>query len=767
VTPAAGPSLVQALRNVLGERTAHTPPVVLDWGTESEIASAIPEAVSFHHPPSQTLPYLAKTVDVVITSSHQSVDEAIRVASLAVLVSQDDQPPIVYQLREEFGSRPSFSVIVTAFGQGEMTVRCLESIVATLPSWFRGEIVVIDDASPDADAELVERFCGTDARFRFLRNETNVGYLRSCNRAAAACTGDYLVFLNNDTMLQPGWLEALRETFARYPGAGAVGGKLFYPDGMLQEAGNVLFEDGSGINVGKSASAHAHPLYSYVREADYCSGAFLATPRALFQSLGGLDERFVPLYYEDVDYCFKVKESGRLVLFQPSCRLIHHEGATCGYDPEAGMKQYQSRNRRVFVEKWSERLRRQPEAPQYLDDALLHRLLLGDSTRVLVLASDLPEYDREGGGKGLHDILTLMREAGWSVTFAGTASKAPARYALELEQRGIATYPDVTRPLTEGPYRTELERLLVNGAFDIVLIFFWHVAHEWGALVRRLSPSSRVVIHTIDLHFLRLARSVLRGRGSDEDELLDHVYGTEMRLELNAYARADRVIAVSEKERALIDDLTGRPGFATTVPLMDEIARSTVPFSDRSGIIFLGSFRHPPNLEAAEFLLREILPFLDEALLRQHPLTVIGTDLDERVRRLANGLSNVKLVGWVPSVYPYLEQARVSVLPLLHGAGTKNKLVQSAMIGTPTVSTPVAVEGLDLVDGQDTMVASDAAAFAAAIRTLLTDEHCWSGIATHARAAAERVHGRRNVEQRLLQALRFESGRDRRSGDSI
>jgi GT2 family glycosyltransferase/glycosyltransferase involved in cell wall biosynthesis len=748
-------SLLDALGNVLGDRGDHTPPVVLDWGTGSEIASAFPEAVLFHHPESEKLPYLAKTVDVVITSKRHSVDEASRVASLAVLVAQDDGSTLTFPLRAESADGPSFSLIVTAYGQGEMTVRCLESIVATLPRWFRGEVVVIDDGSPEADADAVAQFCASHSRFRFLRNEKNIGYLRSCNRAAAACGGDYLVFLNNDTLLQPGWVEALRDTFQRYPDAGAVGGKLLYPDGTLQEAGSVLFEDGSGVNVGKLDECADHPLFSFVREVDYCSAAFISTPRVLFAQLEGMDERFAPLYYEDADYCFKVRATGHRVLYQPACRITHIEGATCGDDADNGMKLHQVHNRRKFAAKWETAMPHQPSSPQYLDDQFLHRTVLNRTPRVLVLSSELPEHDKEGGGKGLEDILSLLLEEGWGVTFAATASKAPLRYAKELQQRGIATFTDATAPGAKAPFRTELERLLVNGAFDVILIFFWHVAHEWGPLVRRLSPRSKVVIHTIDLHFLRIARSILRQRPADEAPLLDHVYGTEMRLELNAYARADRVIAVSDKESSLIEDFTGRPGFARTVPLLEDIERSRLGFNERRGIIFLGSFRHPPNLEAAEYLLREILPRLDESLRREHPLTMIGTDLDERVRRLAVGVKHVELVGWVPSVYPYLERARVSVLPLLHGAGTKNKLIQSVFIGTPTVTTVVATEGLELEDGVHTLVAGDPAEFAKAVATLLTEPGIWKEIAENARAALEHRHGRNAVKKSLLQALQF------------
>jgi O-antigen biosynthesis protein len=196
-----------------------------------------------------------------------------------------------------------------------------------------------------------------------LRNPKNAGFVASCNRGASAATGEIIIFLNNDTLPLPGWLTSLLQTFRDHPDAGAVGGKLVFPDGRLQEAGGVIFADGSGANFGRGDHEVDAPLYNYVREVDYCSGALLATRRSLFEEIGGFDTRYCPAYYEDADYCFAVREKGSRVYYQPDSTIIHLEGATSGTDLSSGVKQYQVVNQAKFVEKWGHMLKRQRPRP--------------------------------------------------------------------------------------------------------------------------------------------------------------------------------------------------------------------------------------------------------------------------------------------------------------------------------------------------------------------------------------------------------------------
>jgi GT2 family glycosyltransferase len=239
----------------------------------------------------------------------------------------------------------------------------LKALDETLPNPFRGEVIVVDDAStPKVERELSALLRGSRLQIKVVRNEKNLGFVSSCNHGARAASGDILVFLNDDTLPQHGWLPPMLQLFHDREDAGAVGGRLIYPDGSLQEAGNVIFSNGTGANFGRNDHVDA-PLYKYVREVDYCSGALLATPRELFIELGGFDERYRPAYYEDTDYCFTLRDHGKRVYYQPETVVVHVEGATSGTDETAGIKRYQSVNRSKFVEKWGSALEHQPTAP--------------------------------------------------------------------------------------------------------------------------------------------------------------------------------------------------------------------------------------------------------------------------------------------------------------------------------------------------------------------------------------------------------------------
>jgi GT2 family glycosyltransferase len=380
-------SLVTVAAEALGR-----PASLLDWATGLDLATALPDTpvavppLAAHEP---ILPYIDASIDLVITAAtdQATLREACRVAARAVGVVQgSDAPgngngPQARRLDVTWlGSRPMHppiaraTIIIPVHDQVRFTRMCLAQLEVTLPRSFDGEIVVIDDASTDETPAVLADSATHDPRLTIIRNETNLGFIASCNRAAAEASGETLIFLNNDTLPAHGWLPPLLRTLASYPEAGAVGGKLIFPNGRLQEAGAVVFSDGRAWNFGRNDEAVDHPLYSYVREVDYCSGALLATPRALFLDSGGFDARYAPAYYEDVDYCFRLRSLGYRVYYQPESRVVHFEGASSGTDVNTGVKRYMVVNRVTFTERWRDALEQQPAAPDHYDARLLYAL---------------------------------------------------------------------------------------------------------------------------------------------------------------------------------------------------------------------------------------------------------------------------------------------------------------------------------------------------------------------------------------------------------
>jgi len=295
------------------------------------------------------LPYIDSSIDIVAVASDDPLvlAEANRVASLAVLNFASAELQVNWlAARKPRSAATNASIIIPCFNQASVTEACLRTLAETLPRDLDLEIIVVDDASTDQTPHLLQKWAdgGRSESRHVLRNRTNSGFIKSCNRGAQAASGDLLVFLNNDTLPLPGWLEAIVQVFSDKPDAGAVGARLLYPDGRLQEAGGVVFADGSAANVGRGEYDADQPLFNFVREVDYCSGAALATPRALFESIGGFDARYAPAYYEDTDYCLAVRARGERVYYQPRCVIVHREGVSSGTDLASGVKRFQALN---------------------------------------------------------------------------------------------------------------------------------------------------------------------------------------------------------------------------------------------------------------------------------------------------------------------------------------------------------------------------------------------------------------------------------------
>lgn len=367
-------------------------PAVLDWHTGLGLGTIFPGLAIFApptEPGSDDLPYLDRSIDLVVVPfpDRAALAEAHRVAVGAVATLRDaeeaddrgsdragdddgDDAALTLDVEWLPGSPPptprTTSIVIPTYNGVALTVACLAAVQSTVPPDFGVEIVVVDDGSTDDTWDVVTRLAKQDDRIKPVRNETNRGFIDACNRGASVAEGEILLFLNNDTEPEAGWLPPLLGTFRNHPAVGAVGAKLVYPDGRLQEAGAVVFRDGSGANFGRGDDPD-HPLFNYVRDVDYCSGAVLATERSLFREIGGFDARYRPAYYEDTDYCLAVRQHGFRVLYQPDADVIHHEGGSSGGDLRRGAKRYQAINRRTFVEKWGATLVDHPPPPDRYD----------------------------------------------------------------------------------------------------------------------------------------------------------------------------------------------------------------------------------------------------------------------------------------------------------------------------------------------------------------------------------------------------------------
>jgi lipopolysaccharide biosynthesis protein/glycosyltransferase involved in cell wall biosynthesis len=367
------------------------------------------------------------------------------------------------------------------------------------------------------------------------------------------------------------------------------------------------------------------------------------------------------------------------------------------------------------------------------------------SRRALVCSYGPPRYDRDAGSLRLWHQLDFLQEAGWHITFLTASPEEDNRYARDLLARGIPVYAGRS---------TRAEEVIGDGRFDLALCAFWQVAELYLPILREVSPETCVVVDSVDLQFIREARRVFTQQSQrSSPRLLGGGFGSETASELNVYAAADAVLAVSAEEADFLGGLVGDSELVSCVPLAEGISVRPVPLANRAGIVFVGSFRHLPNVDALEYFCADIVPLLDESLLSRHPISIVGDGLDETAMTIPRDLPHVNLVGWTPKLLPYFEHARVSVVPLRYGAGTKQKVIQALMAGTPVVASSVGAEGLGVKSGTHLLVADDPAATANSLERVLEDDALWRRLSKQGRELVAANHSPTAVGQSLFEAI--------------
>ena len=671
------------------------------------IAKTFPRVLWASGSPSATIPVLSVSHLVVGKEPIHEVSEgaatfSTRAAGLVIPASDS----------------PFVSVIIPIYGKIDYTLRCLGSIAANAPQ-AAFEVIVVDDCSPDDSFDVLSKAKG----IRLLRNEQNQGFIRSCNIGAKAAHGEYLYFLNNDTEVTPGWLDELLRTFSEFPGTGLAGSKLIYPDGRLQEAGGIIWQDGSAWNFGRFQDPLL-PIYNYAREVDYCSGASIMVPKGLFNELGGFDEHYLPAYCEDSDLALKIRDKGFRVIYQPLSTIIHFEGITSGTDTTQGTKAYQVENSKKLFERWQQRLQTHQAPGTDVDDAKDRRA----TRRVLVLDHCTPTPNQDAGSVTVFNLLLLLREMDFQVTFIPEDNFLyMPEYTTALQRAGIE--------VLYAPYVTTVDQHLkeYGNRYDLAFLFRPGVVERHLKAIRKLCPQAKVLYHTVDLHFLRMSREAELQSDKAKQKVADEM----KQRELAAICAVDASIVHSTAELELLRPLL--PDAKLHVfPLIMDIKGTRKTFAERRDIVFVGSYQHTPNVDAVQYFAEEIMPLLRKQLPGVR-FYAVGSKPPAEIQMLAS--EDIIITGFVEDLASLLDKMRVSVAPLRYGAGIKGKIGTAMVVGLPVVATSLAAEGMSLTQGENILVADGAEAFANAVANIYQDEALWNRISQNGLTFAEKAWG--------------------------
>lgn len=630
---------------------------------------------------------------------------------------------------------PVVSVILALFNRAELTLRCLRSIAEQRVPL---EVVAVDNASTDLTSLLLARAPGA----RVIRSAANDGFLLAVNRAARRCRGRHLLLLNNDAELLPGSLESGLQTLESDAAVGAVGGRLILPDGTLQEAGSIVWNDGGCLGYGRGRDPFA-PEYMFRRDVDYASGALLLTPRELFLGMGGFDERYAPAYYEEVDYCVRLWRSGRRVVYDPHLTARHFEFASSpSMDAAVAM---QAERRRVFVDAHADWLKdQQPPEPA----RALHARSRRRGLRVLYVDDRVP---RRRLGSGLPRSLDLLRAL---VSLGHEATFYPLSFP---HQEWHEVYAEVPREVEVmlGPGRQGFLRFWSEraGYYDLVIVSRDHnleLLLDAPGSPRPLFGETPLVF---DAEAVVAPREVAQRRLAGEavsDAEARELLRSELRLAQAAGASV--VTTVSETDRRWLASVGGE--HVVVLGAVATPAPTRAAFAERAGFLFVGAIHEDssPNADGLVWFADHVLPRLRARLGDSLRLRVAGLNLSVQVEeRAARGL--LELLGPVEDVRPLYEAARVFVAPTRFAAGIPLKVLDAAAHGVPVAGTAILARQLGWDPGRELLAGDEPQAMADACLTLHDDAAAWGRTREAALARIAREHSRAGFTARLADAL--------------
>ena len=446
--------------------------------------------------------------------------------------------------------------------------------------------------------------------------------------------------------------------------------------------------------------------------------------REVFERLNGFERDFAPAYYEDTDLCFAIRHQlGLEVMYQPKSEVIHYEGISSGTSTNSGTKKYQLVNAVKFKQKWQSVLNQNNYLPNVgiANVALSTRKYLGNKT-ILVIDSYMPSYDRESGSRRLFELLKIFKALNYHVIFAADNGVKAEPYTSVLQNLQIEVL------YTQPGYGTSIERQITErlSSVDLAWICRPDLNEKYMALIRQ-KPKIKVVYDTIDLHYLRLKRAWEIDPNQNTQAEWEQMQAQEFKMA----HQADLTITVTTIEQKILQ--AQAINNVAVIPNIHTPRSSNIPgFNQRSGILFIGSYNHPPNVDAVLWLCQEIMPLVWQTN-PELKVTLLGNNPNADILALAN--NRIKVTGYIDDVSPYFLSHKLSVSPLRYGAGMKGKIGQSLEYGLPVVSTKIGTEGMNLIPEQHILEANNTVDFAQQIIRLDRDATLWNYLSGNAQQA--------------------------------
>ncbi len=629
---------------------------------------------------------------------------------------------------------PVASIIIPVCNKWQFTYLCLHSILINTAQ-VAYEVIVVDNGSRDKTHALL----GKVKHITHIRLARNEGFSVACNTGAQVAHGDYLVFLNNDTLVTKGWLYALLQVFQDDIGVGLVGSKLIRPGNKLKEAGGIVWKNGDACNYGASGNPQSY-AYNYRKEVDYCSAASVMVAKQVFNSVGGFDMKFSPAYFEDTDLAFKLRQKGFKVIYQPCSAVLHFEGITGGRDCKKGYKRFQEKHKETFFSQWRDVIVQeqcdQSEGPFRARDRSQHKDIM------LFIDQTIPRYDKDAGSFITFRYLQLFKELGFKIIFWPQDLLVRQPYCADLQQMGIeVVYGKVSFD----------EFIATHGRFiDVAVVSRPEVAAVFLDPLQRNSKA-KIAYVPHDLHYVRE-----HGHGLfDFKRNSASEWRALKALEKRIMGRVNVSLFFSDKETNMARKEF--PGIkAEQINWIQEVSvreSKISPFDERAGILFLGWFGHLPNVDSLRWFHDDILPGIYNKIPNV-VTTVIGDDIPDDIQRFASKLFLFQGALNEEELTNCFSKARLFVAPLRFGAGIKGKIAKSMSYGVPVVTTSIGAEGMGLIDGENAFIADSNDEFAQKLVELYCNKTVWQKFSQQSMALIKERYSKDSARKKIEKIFR-------------
>ncbi|WP_200976654.1 glycosyltransferase [Echinicola sp. 20G] len=607
----------------------------------------------------------------------------------------EKKPSLDLQNPVHFGRKESPTLTVIIHSVKEMS--SLSQLLYSIKSSWKDEvkvIVVLEESQKEVISFLDENTYGVG--IHLIQSEGKL--ISALNELISSTNSDLIAFWSGQTILESGNLQELVLNMKSNPDWTAISGKILAEDGLIKSAGSYINPDFELTYYGKF-DLPSHPKYNFIREVDALDSGFVIFNVKELQAQNGLNNNHESLSHALTDLALRLKKKA-------DKRTIYNPMLTLSSKEEVGHLETTKKDTNLLKTSY----------PEYFNNIELNneeelvRRFLPKKT-LLFIDIFLPEYDKDSGSVRAFHLLKMLKHLGYHVIFVPRKGDKNDPYYTEFRNLGLEilyAYPD----------RSGMKKLLIDilPSVDTAWICRPQLNKEFEWIFKQ-NPKIKWICDTIDLHYIRLSREA-EITGSQKLKRKAHKFH---QLELDLTSKADISFTVTTDEKELLMQQGIKR--VEVIPNIHEIhsVAASKSYAEREGILFIGSYNHPPNIDAVVWMIEEIMPII----WKEHamPVTLLGSAPTEKVKALASDL--VKVPGFVQDVEPYFVNHRLFVAPLRYGAGMKGKIGQSLAYQLPIVTTDVGAEGMGLKDGENVMLADSKEKFVAQILKVYQDEMLW------------------------------------------